>query len=389
MENNINQIYATFYALLYKKKIELEKERIDLSSWKSNRERLKHIKLDELQCLLECFHDKKPMLFSFLEVISDFRLIEEIFQYKVTAGHFPKELLKKEAVLKLSVKERIQFLNWYLKQHHKFFKNSQNIEMYRIVDHYILERNRMFGITDSDFKRKKEPVSFVKDFYQKQQDSMTVMKYFGNHNEEDRMNADQILKNWHISKRYRDLLLQPQEKEKNTFLTTTPSFTPNKNSDSINQKEKLRRLHELWDGKQIIRFLKEEELVLLNHLFVYCYGPDLGKTLFRTAVFQNNQLLEQMKQKALRAYLSIEEEEQYVNMTHLALDSKCMIPYYYEIIKKSQQEIQDILEEMVFETSTSNYETYGLLIQEEFFKMKEAYSSLYVNGVINHKRELE
>lgn len=335
MENNINQIYATFYALLYKKKIELEKERIDLSSWKSNRERLKHIKLDELQCLLECFHDKKPMLFSFLEVISDFRLIEEIFQYKETAGHFPKELLK------------------------------------------------------SDFKRKKEPVSFVKDFYQKQQDSMTVMKYFGNHNEEDRMNADQILKNWHISKRYRDLLLQPQEKEKNTFLTTTPSFTPNKNSDSINHKEKLRRLHELWDGKQIIRFLKEEELVLLNHLFVYCYGPDLGNTLFRTAVFQNNQLLEQMKQKALRAYLSIEEEEQYVNMTHLALDSKCMIPYYYEIIKKSQQEIQDILEEMVFETSTSNYETYGLLIQEEFFKMKEAYSSLYVNGVINHKRELE
>ena len=33
MEKNINQIYATFYALLYTKKVDLEKSQIGLLYW--------------------------------------------------------------------------------------------------------------------------------------------------------------------------------------------------------------------------------------------------------------------------------------------------------------------------------------------------------------------
>ena len=169
MEKNINQIYATFYALLYTKKVDLEKSQIGLLYWTDTEAQLKHMKLDELQMLLECFYAKLPFVFSFLEEISDFRLIEEIFQYKFSQSNIPKEIANEENVLKLSVKERIQFLNWYLKQHHKFFKNSQNVGLYEYTYRYILERNKLLGITDSmnHGKKKIEPVSFREDFYQK------------------------------------------------------------------------------------------------------------------------------------------------------------------------------------------------------------------------------
>jgi hypothetical protein len=389
MEKNINQVYATFYALLYTKKVDLEKSQIGLLYWTDPEAQLKHMKLDELQMLLECFHEKLPFVFSYLEEISDFRLIEEIFQYKFSQSNIPKEIANEENTLKLSVKERIQFLNWYLKQHHKFFKNSQNVGLYEYTYRYILERNKMLGITDSmnRGKKKTEPVSFREDFYQKQQDSFTLMNYLGNPSENGRLNSDQILKKWHISKRYRDLLLQPQVKKEMVYIKS-PVPSLNKLNDPKVRKEKLFRLHELWDGKKIKKFLNDEELIELKDLFGFCYGTDFGISLLRSVICQNNVLLEQKKVEVLRTCLSNVEEEKYFEMSRLVLDLKIMIPYYYEIIKKAQEEIQDILEEAVFEDSKSDYETYCLMIQEEYLKMKEAYTNLFVNGNLTRKVEL-
>ena len=97
--------------------------------------------------------------------------------------------------------------------------------------------------------------------------------------------------------------------------------------------------------------------------------------------------MEEKKKEILRASLDVREEEIYQNIVGLSLDSSCMIPYYYEIIKKSQAEMDDLLSEAVFEKDLENYEVYRTMIYDEFLKMQAAYHSLYINGMPVRKKD--
>lgn len=394
VERNIEQIYAIFYTMVYSKKVELEQYQRDILDWTDKDAQLKHAKLDELQMLLESFHEKTPLEASYTEVISDFRLFEEVFQYKIPLGSVPKEcgVVSKDGTLKLTVKERIRFLNWYLRQHHNFFKKSYHVEYFHQLAFYVLERDRMFGfISKIDFEtQKKLYFDYNNLFYERQKDSLQLMQYFGLPTEKNRSGADQILKKWHISKRYRDGLLENHCFKEITHPQQSMSVSSKRVSiDPSLRKEKLRRFHELWDGKKILKYLNEEELVELRDLFLYCYGNELGNTLFRTVIIQNNALLEEKKEIIRQSCFDVLEEELYQKMILLEMDPVCMIPYYYEIIKNAQKEMDDLLSEVVFETDLGNYEIYCEMIHDEFLKMKEAYSSLYVNGNQNRKKELD
>lgn len=165
--------------MVYSKKVELEQYQRDILDWTDKDAQLKHAKLDELQMLLESFHEKTPLEASYTDVISDFRLLEEVFQYKIPLGSVPKEcgVVSKDGTLKLTVKERIRFLNWYLRQHHNFFKKSYHVEYFHQLAFYVLERDRMFEfISKIDFEmQKKLYFDYNKLFYERQKDSLQLM----------------------------------------------------------------------------------------------------------------------------------------------------------------------------------------------------------------------
>ncbi|MCI8575069.1 MAG: hypothetical protein HFI09_01215 [Bacilli bacterium] len=383
VERNIEQIYEIFYTMLYTKKISLEQYRDKNNQWSNQEKRFEHLLLDEMQMLLESFHEKSPMLMSYTEVISDFRLMEQIFPTKIPLGSVPMECgyVFQDGVLKLSVKERIRFLNWYLKQHHKFFKDSRNIDYYHQLAFYLLERDRMFGFSSKiDFYDQKELYFYYDQlFFEKQRDSLQLMQYFGRPSEEGRKSADQILKKWHMSKHYRDGLLAPYLDKKMPMQQKVSVCSKTESINSFEQKMRLSRLHELWNGKTLVRYLTQEEVLELHDLFTYCYGIELGNNLFRTVILQNNVLFEEKKEMIRKSCLDIQEEELYQEMINTVFDSTCMIPYYFGIMKSAQTEIQDILSEAVLEEDLESYETYRIMLYDEFLKMKEAYISLYIS----------
>ena len=57
---NMDQIFYTFYGMLYYQKVELEKNYNKKLKWPSQEMRLKHIYLDEMQMLLEYFQKHRP-----------------------------------------------------------------------------------------------------------------------------------------------------------------------------------------------------------------------------------------------------------------------------------------------------------------------------------------
>ena len=127
------------------------------------------------------------------------------------------------------------------------------------------------------------------------------MQYFGLPSENSRIVADQILKKWHISKRYRDGLLGHRMFKEVTHPQQSESVSSKSVSvDSSLRKEKLRRFHELWNGKKILKYLNEEEISELHDLFLYCYGNELGNTLFRIVIIQKIELLYEKKRNVTK-----------------------------------------------------------------------------------------
>lgn len=275
----MDQIFYTFYGMLYYQKVELEKNYNKKLKWPSQEMRLKHIYLDEMQMLLEYFQKHRPLETSYVDVISDFRLLEEIFPLRIPRNSLPtiiQDHLNYE-ILKLTMKERICFLNWYLRQHHKFFKNSQNISLYHDLAFYSYERDRMVGLIPSDdYSLLKQRYSdYDQMFYAKQRNSLELMNYFGLPSESKRVKADQILKNLHMSKRYRDGVLDSCCKKEVVSSDNSVSINLSKDSkNSFERKKNLSRLHELFDGKLLRRYLNAEELIELRDLFVSCYGME-------------------------------------------------------------------------------------------------------------------